>query len=241
MHHMALGESIGYSTRLSQNNYSLYTPANSGASGIHVNLMGDPSLRSDYIWQPQNLVVTPVTGAGANLSWTPSPDAGVVGYYVYRSDSTWGTYSRISGLLTTAAFTDNKGVNGKKFYLVRPAKLQQTPSGAYYNLGIGIVDSASVSYPLTIAGLSASRQVALFPNPAAGRLNALIEASLNEPATLVLANATGAVLHTQSTSLHPGENTISWDISAWPAGLYTFTLHSKSGSLVRKWVKVDAR
>jgi len=241
MHHMALGESIGYSTRLSQNNYTLYTPTNYAPTGIHVTLMGDPSLRSDYIWQPQNLAITPVAGAGANLTWTSSPDVNVIGYYVYRSDSTWGSYARISGLLTTTAYTDAQGTNGKKYYLVRPAKLQSTPSGSYYNLGIGILDSANVIYPLSVTGVTQQQQVALFPNPASGRLNALVEGSVNEAAAIILTNATGSVLSYQTSSLHPGENTFSWDISAWPTGLYTFTLRSKNSTLVKKWVKVDVR
>src|SRR6185436_8869270 len=44
-HHMGLGETIGYSTRLSQNNNGLYSPVSSGSRQVHIALMGDPTLR----------------------------------------------------------------------------------------------------------------------------------------------------------------------------------------------------
>jgi hypothetical protein len=242
LHHMALGESIGYGAQLTQNNnISLYSPDNHGAHWVHVALMGDPTLRADYIRQPQNLTIFSIAAAGANLSWDASPDTGVIGYYVYRSDSAWGTYSKISTLLTARSFTDNKGVNGRKYYLVRPVKLQQSPSGSYYNLGIGIVDSASVWYPLGTAGITLNYQVAIFPNPATGRLNALVEGIGNEQATITILNAGGSIIRTSVNALHAGENTFSWDISAWPAGIYTLVLRAGDGTIARKWVKLDAQ
>jgi hypothetical protein len=242
LHHMALGENIGYGARLTQNNnIALYSPTNYGAYWIHVNLMGDPSLRSDYIRQPTSLTVTPLAGFGANLAWTASPDPGVIGYYVYRSDAAWGAYDRISGMLTATSFTDSKGADGRKYYLVRPVKLQQTPSGGYYNLGVGIIDSANVTYPLGTAGIAAPRHVALFPNPASGKLNLLVEASGAEAATVIISNALGSIMKTEHTGLHAGENTFSWDVSPWPAGVYTIALHTRDGMVVKKWLKTAAQ
>jgi len=51
MHHMALGETIGFSTLLTQNNGpgGLYqNQMNSCAGQIHIALMGDPTLRMQY-------------------------------------------------------------------------------------------------------------------------------------------------------------------------------------------------
>lgn len=239
LHHMSLGENIGYGTRLSQNNgFGLYEATGYGIYQVHLALMGDPSLRSEYIRPPQNLSITPQANAGAMLSWTSSPEAGVIGYYVYRCDSAWGTYKKISGLVTGTSFNDNSGTNGKKFYLLRPAKLQSTPSGAYYNLGVGIVDSAMVTYPVAVAALNRSASITLFPNPTRESLNAVIDASSSENVQMQLVNVSGQVLHQETTQLHAGENHLQWNVASWPEGLYTLILRDCSGVVARKWIKI---
>ncbi|HMS65450.1 MAG TPA: fibronectin type III domain-containing protein [Ignavibacteria bacterium] len=153
-HHMALGENIGYSALISQNNYPplynndvndkpLYnTEVVVGNGGVHAALMGDPSLRSDYIKPPSNLEVNDSKENSAELNWVNSPDPDVIGYYVYRSDSLYGFYEKLTDdMLTANSYTDNKVKSGLNYYMVRPVKLQSTPSGKYYNLGIGITGS----------------------------------------------------------------------------------------------------
>lgn len=108
--------------------------------------MGDLSLRSDYINPPGNVTVT-AARTGPQISWTASADTGVTGYYVYRSDTEFGTYTLISPLLTTNSYTDSFGSNGLKYYMVRATKPETTPSGTYHNLSIGATASAIVSYP----------------------------------------------------------------------------------------------
>jgi hypothetical protein len=203
--------------------------------------MGDPTLRTNYIKQPTGLVVTPVTNAGATLSWNASPEPLVIGYYVYRSDSVWGTYSRISPLITATSYPDNQGTNGKKFYLLRPVTLQQTPSGSYYNLGIGITDSAMVSFPVGVPAITKLQQVAIFPNPAAYKLNAIVEGIGPCSARLCMMNATGSIVNTETITLHAGENTFSWDVSAYPSGIYILSVQTANGTVVKKWVKTEGR
>src|SRR5207249_7573008 len=79
MHHMALGENIGYSARLTQNNgpHGLYrTQVNSAAGQVHVALMGDPTLRMHVVMPPGGAVAN-----GGILTWTASPDT-VMGYHI---------------------------------------------------------------------------------------------------------------------------------------------------------------
>lgn len=147
-HHMALGENIGYDARISQNN-TVFVPGYYGSS-IHIALMGDLSLRSDYINPPRNVVVS-ATRTGPVISWTASADPAVTGYYVYRSESQFGHYALLSGKLTTTSFTDSFGTDGMKYYMVRATKLETTPSGTYHNLSIGATVSAKVSYPAPAA------------------------------------------------------------------------------------------
>ncbi|MCF8450100.1 MAG: T9SS type A sorting domain-containing protein [Taibaiella sp.] len=242
LHHMALGEHIGFGTRLTNNNNpAVYIPANYAAGGVHVALMGDLSLRTEYIKQPTNINATPVPLNGANITWAASPDAGVIGYYVYRTDSVWGYYQKISPMVTTLSFQDTVGTNGLKYYMVRPVKLQTTPSGSYYNLGIGITDSATVTYPLPVSIASVNEipvDINVFPNPAQHTLGVTINTIASGTMTMYIVDISGAVLFPVTRQLSAGQNGYSLDVSALPSGIYTLCVQTGSNTVVKKWVKL---
>jgi hypothetical protein len=154
LHHMAMGETIGYSTRLSMNNSTLYQNwTNPFARAIYVSLMGDPSLRMEPVAPPSGLNANP-TGSTVSLSWTASPDTSLVGYNVYRATSPAGPFSRLtSSPLTGSGFSDTGVPAGNYTYMVRAIKLQQNNSGTYYDPSQGIFATASVGGslpPLTV-------------------------------------------------------------------------------------------
>jgi len=132
MHHMALGENIGYSARLTQNNgpRGLYrTQINSAAGQVHVALMGDPTLRMHVVMPPSGLEAS----SGGTLSWTASPDQ-VLGYHIYRAESPAGPFTRLTdSLIQETTFTEPNAPTGETTYMVRAVKLESTPSGTYFN------------------------------------------------------------------------------------------------------------
>lgn len=244
MHHMALGHDIGYSTRLSQNNglaTTLYQPTGFYPGGVHMALMGDLTLRTDYI-QPVPTVNASVISKGANVTWTASPDAAVMGYYVYRTDSLWGHYARISPMVTGLSFNDTVGVDGLKYYMVRPVKLQQTPSGGYYNLGVGVTDTLTVNYPEPTVGAPIMAghlpDVQVFPNPTENVLNVTINTVNEELAGLCLVNMAGERFYPAKRQLRVGQNAYSIDVSALPPGNYLLYVETGGGTAVRKWTKL---
>jgi hypothetical protein len=141
-HHMALGETIGYGIRLSQNNDGFYySPGfpTSWRRHVHVALVGDPTLRLEYV-APVSELAGVQTESGVKLSWKGSPDveAGPVGYFVYRR----GPGESAFNLLTTAAipateYIDAAGLPGA-VYMVRAVQLRKTSSGTYENLSQGV-------------------------------------------------------------------------------------------------------
>jgi hypothetical protein len=147
-HHMALGQTIGYSTRISQNNSAngpYRTRLNPSPRSVHIALMGDPALRLHAVVPPSGLINT--TPGGATLIWTASPDT-VVGYYVYRSTSIAGPFTRVnSAPITGTAFNDNFAQPGLYTYMVRAVKRETSGSGTYFNLSQGIILSVNVSQP----------------------------------------------------------------------------------------------
>ncbi|MEO7558213.1 MAG: Calx-beta domain-containing protein [Gammaproteobacteria bacterium] len=138
-HHMALGETIGYSTRLSQNNSNLYTnQVNSSTRGIHMALLGDPTLRMHAVSPSANLQGT-ATATGVNLNWTASTSGALQGYHVYRGTSANGPFTRLTGApITGTSFVDSGLAAGRYTYMVRAVKLETSASGSYLNPSQGV-------------------------------------------------------------------------------------------------------
>lgn len=154
VHHMGLGETIGYGTRLSMNNSTLYqNQSNLFTRAIYISLMGDPTLRMDPVSPPGEVSASAGSG-GVTLNWSASADP-VLGYHVYRSGSSAGPFARLTGsLLAGTTFTDVTASANTYTYLVRAVALQTTPSGSYYNASQGAfatVNAANLTSPIQLA------------------------------------------------------------------------------------------
>jgi PKD repeat protein len=148
-HHMAMGENIGYSAQLTQNNTTTYFPSpypiNYGLYNVvTIALMGDPTLRNDIVAPVSNVVATKV-GNNCNISWTASTETTVIGYNIYLKDPSSTGYVKINPApVAGTTYTDLCLVNpGIYKYMVRTLKLEITPSGTYYNMSEGIADTAN--------------------------------------------------------------------------------------------------
>jgi hypothetical protein len=151
-HHMAMGETIGFSTKLSQNNNGVNKPGydanNQYIRSVTIALMGDPTLRMHAV-APVSLLLAATNGSGGvDLTWNPSADA-VVGYHVYRAPTATGPFTRLTAnLLTATNFTDP--VITTNVYMVRAVKLEVSGSGSYYNASQGIFQNLNNSFGPTV-------------------------------------------------------------------------------------------
>lgn len=241
-HHMALGENIGFSTITTQNNNNTYqNPVNYMARGVHIGLMGDPTLRTEYVKQARNVVVTNTPGAGAVVTWTASAGTGVIGYYVYRSATEFGAYEKRSSLVTATTYTDSVGDEGDYFYMVRAVKLQSTPSGSYYNMSIGVTDSEHVKYPYTPSSVHDlnNGHLVLYPNPANNVLNIVLNSPTASKADATIYDLSGRRVISNSRQLKAGENTITIDVQALPTGMYIAIVRSGANVYYQKWIKSE--
>jgi hypothetical protein len=163
--HMALGETIGFSTRLTQNNTAdgLYqTETNTYANQVHIALMGDPTLRMHPVAPPANLTGA-VQGSGVQLNWNASSDPAVLGYYVYRAANPGGPFARLTtSLVTGGGYADSTAPAGTNTYMVRAVKLESTPSGTYTNASQGIFVTVAASGSGGRVGVTV-RSIALAP------------------------------------------------------------------------------
>ncbi|MBL9174674.1 MAG: hypothetical protein JNL10_14145 [Verrucomicrobiales bacterium] len=147
MHHMGMGETIGYSIRASQNGpiaggTSLLPGAPRWGSsppfgGTHTGLMGDPALRLHVVEPPRNLSVSSASGK-VTLVWSPSTEADLTGYHVYRGSSPYGPFTRVTASpLSAATFTETATAGQTVTYMVRTLTLEAVPGGSYYNFSQG--------------------------------------------------------------------------------------------------------
>jgi hypothetical protein len=156
VHHMGLGETIGYGTRLSMNNSTMYqNQSNLFTRAVYISLMGDPALRQDQLAPPTALDAVFTNGA-VTLNWQASADS-VLGYHVYRGPSPTGPFARLnSSLVTETIFTDHTASPGSFTYMVRAITLQLSASGSYYNPSQGVLTNLSVPAPTPPIQLSIS-------------------------------------------------------------------------------------
>lgn len=99
---------------------------------------GDPTLRLHQVYPASNSVIT-CTGNAAVVSWSPSADTRIIGYHVYKSESEFGVFEKITGQIpsTTTTFSDTAYVKGS-WYMIRAVIMQETGSGYFINPSQGI-------------------------------------------------------------------------------------------------------
>lgn len=229
-HHMALGENIGYSTLLTHNNINMYqNKVSFYPHYIHQALLGDPTLRTEYIKPASAVGLSGDSTTGAVVNWTASPEAGVAGYYVYRASSEYGEYKLRSGLVAGTTFTDSFGNAGTYWYMVRPSKLQSTPSGTYYNLGLGATQSGTFKYPKYEVGIhhiDPPFSVSIAPNPARDYTQLSISSHAQAQLNISITDVQGKTLYNTSMKLRAGQNIQMLDMSSYAPGLYLVQLQS---------------
>lgn len=138
MHPMAVGETIGFCARQTQNNDGFGYEQGFGSRSIHVALMGDPTLRLHPVAPPVAATATE-TLAGVEVNWTAADETDIVGYHVYRRVEGEESFTRLSSApLTGLSFLDLCPPAGNSYtYLVKTLRLENSPSGSYFNESLG--------------------------------------------------------------------------------------------------------
>jgi hypothetical protein len=143
-HPMAMGEPIGPSVAASVNNVSagVYAPAGVGCCGggnVHMALMGDPTLRQQYLPPPGPLTVSN-SGGFFSFSWGASPQPGLAGYLVYELTSSGITRLTPAPVVRTS-FTSSTPFSTNRTFMVRAVKLEVSQGGTYLNASLGWLQS----------------------------------------------------------------------------------------------------
>lgn len=252
LHHMALGETIGYATRLSQNNDTLYlsNPAYPAmARSVHTALMGDPTLRLHTVPPPGNLLARRETGTHTvYLRWGYSSLGAVQGYYVYRATSPDEPFQRLNDepLTTntfadaTAAFPDSTWSSVR--YMVRAVRLETSASGSYYNLSQGkeaIVEVGTLPTGVPIgSGVPASGAIAVYPNPVRGECTVEIAGAGVGAVSVELYDVSGRCVLKTEQAATGGSTKVRIDTGGFAPGVYVVRVH-KNGELFERQIVVQ--
>ena len=146
-HPMGLGETLGYCTRISMNNTGAY-PTGYSARGVHMALLGDPTLRQQIVAPPQNPTSLEMN-SHVQLQWTPPNDAWD-GFFVYRRTVGTKELTLLNQAPITETFIwDSCRTTGATYeYRIRTARLETTPSGTFWNLSQAVRHEVTVTTTL---------------------------------------------------------------------------------------------
>lgn len=231
LHHMAMGETIGYGLRISQNNQTIvnstlgnYVPnvvyssqgagvASIGDRGIHIALMGDPTLRSEMIPVPQvaSAVATAEYPNKVNITWTP-PTGSVDGYMVYRAVGPTSRFQRLTPApITSTTYQDSLRHEGAVRYRIVCASLRSTPaSGTYFDMGRGI--ETSVTTTGVDDDASSPAYITIAPNPTHQGAVMTVAVTGVTPIDVTVHDMTGRTVWAFSAAdALPGSHTLRWD------------------------------
>ena len=240
IHHLALGENLGYSTKLTMNNDVLYFTGNfnNATREIHIALMGDPTLRMHVVKPASNLIVTPISANNSmSLNWQASTD-NVLGYNIYRASSINSQFTKInSSVVGTASFIDLLPLVGNNVYMVRAVKLETSASGSYYNMSIGTFDAdATKLYMSTNEALVANIDFKIFPNPNHGTFNISIETSNNADLNCEVINPLGKIVYSDRYPVSSGYSSKAIDLGQIEKGMYIVKLSGKNTFIVKQLI-----
>ena len=222
-HSLALGDTYGEITKLSQNSWKNYD-AGYYQNSTQMALMGDPSLRHFMILPPKSISLKSNQDRNkVTIEWEVSAENDVIGYHIYRSQNSSGDYGNPinSSLIKGTEFEDNQPYEGTNYYLVKAVKITQTGSGSFTNMSLGRADSID---NIRVNNASVHAISPLFKlYPTITNQNIHISRDNNQLVYLYIRNNLGKIVI--KNQLHSRNQEI--DVSSLKAGLYYLHINGK--------------
>ncbi len=230
---LALNETVGFCTQLTQNNEDTYTPGYF-TNQIHVALMGDPTLRLHMFEAPSDVVVS---SSNANqtvtLNWTAASNDVPDGYNVYHSLDSMGPYVKANpNLISGTTYTHTAPHNGMVYYMVRAQRLETTHSGSFDNLSQGSFGSIDNLINTSINPiLTKIESLQVYPNPSNGLAHIRFKTVNGSGTQLHIFDMKGNVLEEHILAGN-GLQTHTVDLSSYAKGLYLIKVNNETQRLI---------
>jgi len=233
-HHMSVGETMGYATRIAQNNPSSgffmpyygmgitqINPVNSqivsqgaqhfGGNLIHVALMGDPTLRIYEVEPPSDVTAVEIKG-GVSLQWSPTKEA-IDGYTLYYSKDPKGNFKQIPTVISknNTSYVHSLPDTGTRYYIVKAMKRTRLNGQAYYNESLGSMSSPIIYTSVNTIAENNELQLSVVPNPIENSSLVSIESTTNEPATISITDMSGRKIASKTVQIVSGKLTFNFE------------------------------
>jgi len=233
-HHMTVGETMGYATRISQNNgangitmsyygmaISEINPQNSqvisqfgyhfGGKQIHNALMGDPTLRIYEVEPPSNITAVEVQG-GVSLQWT-APKEAIDGYLLYYSLDPKGDFVQIPTVISknTTSFVHTIKDSATLYYIVKAHRRTRLNGQAYFNESIGTMSAPIVYTSVKSIAENNDLKLSIVPNPIENASVITLETTSNEPAIVSLTDMSGRTIASKTVQFVSGKMTFNFE------------------------------
>lgn len=193
VHEMGMGATIGEAAQLTQNNSGTYI-SNVFPKWTHIALLGDPTLRMYPIAPVEDVTCTIVDGTSDQIEVDIIPGASgdILGYHIFIAQERFGHYTRVTETPITVPYTIDAVIESEvyPYVMVRPVALSTTPSGSFYHMGTGVVDSADVFVSVHTIDLPLYN---VYPNPA-NQYIICTQSATDAPACVQLTDITGAIV-----------------------------------------------
>ncbi|MFI5202309.1 MAG: T9SS type A sorting domain-containing protein, partial [Candidatus Kapaibacterium sp.] len=241
VHHMAMGLPIGYSTWLSENTPvgGLYDELNYNVpivQGVHMDLMGDPTLRMAYSFPPSDFVslAAKQSGGGVKIDWNTATTA--EGFYIYRANHWDDPYVRLNAIPVAAmTFTDLLPFSDSDYYEVRAVVKSGDSHGTYYTAG-------QASHSVAIGALAEvastnehNRSIRIASD--GPFLTAIVNYDSQEPSRLAVYDISGREIRVLDPALRGiGEHDYTLDSRSWSSGVYFVRLLADTEPLITKFI-----
>ncbi|NOQ75226.1 MAG: T9SS type A sorting domain-containing protein [Crocinitomix sp.] len=231
-HNMAMGENLGYSTLLSQDIDGDYISLTLGdgtfvtGEGVHVNQLGDPSLRMYYLAPPSDVIVDNDV-SNAELSWTASTDGSIEGYNIYRraTDELWSKLN--TEIVTATSFTDIDLPGADEYeYLVKSVKLKTNSSGTFYNESLGAI--GGTTFYVSIASEN-KFDFKMYPNPSNGFFTVKTTRNMDQ---LTIQSIAGTIVYSELVN----SATTQVQLEDLESGIYFVTIEGEGEKLTQRIV-----
>ena len=232
LHYMNMGEPIGSSLLLSQNNSGNYLPNiyyssaypqgvvyMAGTRGVHIALMGDPTLKMylDKVAQPQNLQLSQLENGHISIKWEAPDVNNTYKYFVYRATAANPTDFVLlnNQAISETQFEDIFNFEGDLIYQVKAAKLASSKAGSFW------FSSKPTEGAVTVLGVeqeipasNESLQVQIYPNPATSQVTIKFQGNSNGNSEIQVYNINGNLLNQFSfVSMANSQNSMTWNLT----------------------------